>query len=291
MLKASAILETLAGGCENGTFVLRVVRPDRTSRTWWMSRPDENALNDAALELVLPEGAEITEILPTLLAPRNCRSCGTSDEITAKAVGDYFSGSTVVQIERDGYKEPMQIPKAEQPVVDKAISSAVETGVLWLLSGPASIFGEPIPPGVLNANAKLCAPPEVIGAPEILAENLPDAWNDGEASGLSIATALSVKAGKTLPWKTVRDVITAAINARFVELTQDSQPWPNDFSAAQFVKLKAPTGGQTKRRAPDKMNVFQVCLSQRRIEPVSNSGSGRYCGQTDTDQSEDEHTD
>ncbi len=252
MLKASAILETLADGCESGTFVLRVVRPDRTSRTWWMSRPDENALNDAALELVLPEGAEITEISPTLLAPGKLQELWTSEEITAKAVADYFNGSTVVQIERDGYKEPMQIPKAEQRVVDKAISSAVESGVLWLLSGPASIFGEPIPAGVLNSNAKLCAPPEIIGAPEILAENLPDAWKDGEASGLSIATALSVKAGKTLPWKTVRDVISAAINARFLELTADSQPWPNDFSAAQFVKFKAPTGGRRRDGRDDR---------------------------------------
>jgi Protein of unknown function (DUF499) len=252
MLKASAILETLAGGCENGTFVLRLVRPDRTSRTWWMSRPDENALNDPALELVLPEGAEITEVAPSLLAPGKLQDLWTGDEITAKAVTDYFNGSTIVQVERDAYKEPLQIPKAAQSVVDTAISTAVETGLLWLLSGPASIFGEPIPAGVLNPSAKLCAPPETIGAPEILTENLPDAWKDGEASGLSIATALSVKSGKTLPWKTVRDVISAAINARFLELTTDSQPWPNDFSAAQFVKFKAQTGGRRRDERDDR---------------------------------------
>ena len=74
-----------------------------------------------------------------------------------------------------------------------------------MLSGPASILGEPIPPGVLNPSARLCAPPAVIAPAEILPENLPNAWKDGNASGLSIATALSVKAGKTLPWKTVRD--------------------------------------------------------------------------------------
>lgn len=246
MLKASAILETLAGGCEKGTFVLRLTRPDGTSRTWWMSRPDENALNDSALELVLPEGAEIAEISPALLAPQKLPRLWTSDEITAKAVADYFSCSTVVQVEREGYQEPMQIPKAAQSVVDKAISAGVEAGLLWLLSGPASILGEPIPAGILNANARLCAPPAVIGAPEILPENLPGAWEDGETSALSIATALSVKAGKTLPWKTIRDVITAAINARFVELTGDSLPWPNDFSAAQFVKFKATTGGRQR---------------------------------------------
>lgn len=249
MLKASAILETLAGGCEKGTFVLRLTRPDGTSRTWWMSRPDENALNDSALELVLPEGAEIVEISPALLVPQNLPRLWTSDEITAKAVADYFSGSTVVQVEREGYQEPMQIPKAAQSVVDKAINAGVEAGLLWLLSGPASILGEPIPAGILNANARLCAPPAVIGAPEILAENLPEAWKDGETSGLSIATALSVKTGKTLPWKTVRDVISGAINARFLEPTEDSQPWPCDFPSAQFVKFKATTGSKETRGA------------------------------------------
>jgi hypothetical protein len=207
-----------------------------------MSRPDENALNDPALELVLPEGAEIAEVAPSLVVQGRLPELWSGDEITAKAVADYFSGSTVVQIERDGYKEPLQIPKATQSVVDAAIGSAVETGILWLLSGPASILGEPIPAGVLSPNAALRPPPDPIGAPEILAENLPQAWTDGEATGLSISTALSVKAGRTLPWKTVRDVITAAINARFIELTQDSQPWPNDFSAAQFVKFKAVSG-------------------------------------------------
>jgi hypothetical protein len=248
MLKASAILETLAGGCENGTFVLRLVRPDRTSRTWWMSRPDENALNDPALELVLPEGAEIAEVAPSLLAPGRLSDLWSGDEITAKAVADYFSGSTVVQIERDGYKEPLQIPKATQSVIDATIGSAVESGILWLLSGPASVLGEPIPAGVLNPSAVLRSPPDPIGAPEILAENLPHAWTDGSATGLSISTALSVKAGRTLPWKTVRDVTTAAINARFIELTQGSQPWPNDLSAAQFVKFKAVTGARERDR-------------------------------------------
>ena len=254
MLKASAILETLAGGCEKGTFVLRLVRPDGTSRTWWMSGPDENALNDPALELVLPEGAEIVEIPPTLLAPGKLQGLWAGEEITAKAVADFFGGSTIVQIDRAGYKEPLQIPKAAQSIVDKAIGAAVESGILWLLSGPASILAEPIPAGLLNANAKLCAPPEIIGAPQILEENLPEAWKDGEMSALSIASALSAKAGKTLPWKTVRDVISAAINARFLELTEDSQPWPCDFPSAQFIKLKPSAadkdaGGSSGERA------------------------------------------
>jgi len=243
MLKASAILDTLADGCQKGTFVLRLTRPDGTSRSWWMSRPDENALNDAALELVLPEAAELTELAPGLLAPKRLPGLWPGDEITVKAACGYFGGATVVQVDRGGYQEPMHIPKAAQEVVEKAIGTAVADGTIWLLSGPASICGEPIPAGVLSAAGKLCVPPAIIAAAEILPENLQDAWKDGIASGLSIATALSVKAGKTLPWKTVRDVISGALQARFLQLESGSQAWPCDFPSAQFVKLKVATGG------------------------------------------------
>lgn len=242
MLKASAILDTLAGGCEQGIFILRLVRPDGTFRTWWMSRPDENALNDPALELVLAQGAELGELMPGLLVPGRLPELWPSEEITVQAMADYFNGSKVVRVERQGYQEPMPIPKAGYPVVEKAISAAVEGGSLWMLSGPATILGEPIPPGVLNPSARLSVPPPVIAAAEILPENLPGAWKDGIASALSIATALSVKAGKTLPWKTVRDVVSGALQARFLEVAEGSQPWPCGFPSAQFAKFRVATG-------------------------------------------------
>lgn len=268
MLKASAILDTLVAGCEKGTFVLRLIRPDGTSRTWWMSRPDENALNDPALELVLPGAAELSEISPALLAPRKLPGLWPSDEITAKAVAGYFSGSTVVQVERDGYQEPVHIPKAGQAVIDKAIGAAVESGILWLLSGPASILGEPIPAGVLNPDARLCTPPGVISAAEILPENLPDAWKTGTASGLSVATVLSMKAGKTLPWKTVREVISGALQARFLEVAERSHPWPCDFPSAQFIKLKVPTGGIGGRAESEKESGgTKMLVASAELEP------------------------
>ncbi len=238
MLKASAILDTLVEGCERGIFVLRLTRPDGTSRSWWMSKPDENALNDSALELVLPEGAELSELSPELLAPKKLPGLWSGDEITVESVCAYFGGQTTVPVNLNGYQESMRIPKAKPEVVEKAIHAAVEDSTIWLLSGPASIFGEPIPTGVLNGAGKLCTPPAIIAAAEILPENLPGAWKGGVASGLSMATALSVKAGKTLPWKTVRDVISAALQARFLELETGSPAWPCDFPAAKALQLK-----------------------------------------------------
>ena len=160
-----------------------------------MYRPDENALNDAALELILPEAAELVEMTPALLTPKRLPELWPGEEITVKSITDYFAGGKVVQVDWGGYLEPMSIPKVSRGVLEKSIRAAVENGVLWMLSGPASILGEPIPAGVLTANAKLCAPPAVIAAAEVLPENLPDAWRDNGASGLSFTTALSIKSG------------------------------------------------------------------------------------------------
>jgi hypothetical protein len=81
----------------------------------------------------------------------------------------------------------------------------------------------------------------MIAAAEILPENLPDAWSEGQSTALSIATALSQKFGQTMPWKTVKDVITASINARFTELDGTSGDWPCDYPAAQSIKIKVAT--------------------------------------------------
>ena len=238
MLKASAILDTLVNGCEQGIFVLRLPRPDGTFRSWWMSRPDDNALNDTSLELVLPEAADLTDIPSSLLAPGKLPGLWPGEEIMVKETYDYFGGETVAQVDRGGYQEPMRIPKAPQEVVERAINAAVEDGTIWLLSEPASIFGEPVPAGVLSPAGRLCPPPAVISAAEILPENLQDAWKEGIASALSIATALSIRVGKTLPWKTVKDVISGALQARFIELDAGSKEWPCDFPSAKFVTLK-----------------------------------------------------
>jgi hypothetical protein len=238
MLEARAIVETLVDGCESGAFVLRLTRPDGSARTWWRARPDEAALADPAIELVLPEAADLAELPETLLARAVLPELWEGQEITVRAVLDYFSGGNVVQVQREGYAEPMPVPKAAEKVVYKAVSSAVEAGVLWLTSDPASLLAEPIPAGVLTAEAILREPPAMIAAAEILPENLPAAWEDGQATALSIATALSQKFGRTLPWKTVKDVVTGSLNARFLALEETSGPWPCDFPGAHAVQLR-----------------------------------------------------
>jgi len=69
MLNRKAIHDTLIDGCLEGILVLRLMRPDKTFRTFWRQRPDEVALKEPALEVVLPENATLSELPSSLLVP------------------------------------------------------------------------------------------------------------------------------------------------------------------------------------------------------------------------------
>jgi hypothetical protein len=239
MLNSQAILDTLIAGCVEGNFVMRVTRADRSIRTFWRQRPDDVALKEPSLEMVLPENATITELSSSLLKPGELPSLWDASSITLNSLFNYFSGEHVVDVPKDGYTEPVFIPHAEPDLIKEAVQTAVENGHLWLISGPASIFKEEIPPGILNENVTLQAPPEPINHQDILPENLPDAWEGDITTALSIATVLSQKAGVNLPWPIVRQAISTAINyQRALELTLDSGLFPCEYSGVKNVKLR-----------------------------------------------------
>jgi hypothetical protein len=240
MLNRQAILDTVLEGCREGQFVLRVTRPDRSVRTWWRETPDDNALKDPSLEVVLPEAATLMALAPALFTPSVLPGLWETPEVTFADVCAYFSGGRVVKLQREGYDEPVTIPKAERAVIEAAVHAAVRDGTLWLTAGPASICGEEIPTGVLTDDARLQGPPSSIPAMEVLPENLPEAWSEDTTTALTIAVALSKKMGKTLPWMTVQKAIDGACRARFLERTPDSGSWPCDFTRAPSVKLRVP---------------------------------------------------
>ncbi len=237
MLNRKAILDTLLAGCREGLFVLSLRRPDRSVRTWWRELPDDNALKDPGLEVVLPEAAALSDLPYSLLIPGVLPGLWESSEISLQDLYAYFVGGKVVNIPKEGYEEPVTIPKAEKEVVDAAVHLAVRSGKLWLTSGPASILAEDIPSGLLTSDAILQGPPRPISPLEILPENLPAAWSDQRSTGLSVSVALSKKVGKTLPWVTVRESIDSGFRARMIERALDSGPWPCDFSGAQNVRI------------------------------------------------------
>ena len=120
-----------------------------------------------------------------MIAPKVLPGLWQGDGITVADLKAYFAGGRVVQLPREGYVEPVAVPKADAQVVEQAVHDAVKAGMLWLTSGPTSLFSEEIPPGILSDVATLQAPPTVIPANRILPEELPAAWTEGTTTARS----------------------------------------------------------------------------------------------------------
>ena len=137
MLNRQAILDTILQGCREGQFVLSSVRPDKSFRTIWRQTPSDEDLKNSALEVVLPEHAELSQIDPSSLGPKVLPGLWQKDEITVGDIKGYFGGGRVVTLPRAGYEDPITIPKASAQVVEQVVDdAAVKRDMLWLTIGP-----------------------------------------------------------------------------------------------------------------------------------------------------------
>ena len=241
MMHQREILDTVAQGIREGVWVAQLTRPDQTVKTFWRTAIDEQVLGDPALEVFLPESATLSDIDPALLTPESLPGLWPTDEITVQDAISYFAGGHSVVVPKEGYEDTAFIPKCDSSAVEEAIAEAVERGLIWLINGPASIFRETVPAGILNSNATLNPPPAQVAVTDLTEGVIPDAWRDGKANALAIVTALSAQRGKPLPWVVVQSAISSSISTRWIELASESQPWPCDFANAQHVVVQAAT--------------------------------------------------
>ncbi len=275
MLRTKEILDTVVQGVQEGIWVARVSRPDRTARTFWRTAIDEPALKDSGLEVWLPEGATLSEITTDLLEHEKLPGLWQGGEISVQDVYDYFAGGHTVTLPREDYEETLVVPKCEPAHVEAAVSQAVEQGLVWLTNGPASILNEPVPAGVLGASAILRPPPERFAVDELTAASIPDAWRDGESNALAIATALSAKRGMNLPWSTVQSAIGDGIRTRWIEVGDSGASWPCDFAGAKHVILQVPStegGGDEGRPStpkPQGLLVAEAVLEANGIQDLA----------------------
>ena len=172
-----------------------------------------------------------------------------------------------MKIQREGYEEPVTIPKAERATVELAVQTTVRESKLWLTSGPASILAEEIPAGLLTDDARLQPPPQPIPAMDVLPANLPEAWGDKTTTALAISVALSKKMRKTLPWANVCEPIDGAFRARLLERTLDSGAWPCDYVGAQIVKLRLPSEQPPPPIPPPPLPTPGVLVAEAELRP------------------------
>ena len=241
MLKTQGIWDTVKQGMQEGLFVLRSWRPDRSFRTWWRETIRDEDLSESSMELVLPEAAELEHLHADLLAPGRLPGLWSNDGgVTVADVNQYFSGTTIAEVTRNGYAEPVAVPHVAEKVVIDTVKMAVAQGVVWVVNGPVSLWGESVPDGVITPMAQLNTPPEPIGVFDVLADNIPEAWEDSSTTALAISIALSNRRSQPLPWSIVRQAITEARNAGLITLETAAAPWPCALSEAGSVRIRIP---------------------------------------------------
>ena len=252
MLRQKEIIDTVDQGVRDGLFVAALTRPDKSIKTWWRTPIDEVARKEPALEVFLPEKATLSELHPGVLSPGVLPSLWNGDEIVVSDLVSYFSGGHTVMVPKEGYEEPVVIPACPAAAVEAAISDAVREGGLWLLNGPASFQGEPLPSGVLTGKALLRGPMGSLSVDRLMQDALPDAWKDGRTTALALSVGLSAQIGSPIPWTVLRRTIDDAIKSRWLELAPDSGTWPCEMSGATTISLKQPdqSGGMDEPPKP-----------------------------------------
>ena len=239
LLNTQILLNTVLQGVERGLLVARLGRPDGTRRTWWRQPVDSSSAADPALEVVLPDTAQLESLDAALLSPGQLPGLWTEDDrLAVRDLLAYFSGDHVVIVPKQGYDEALAVPACPADGVYEVVREAVEAGALWLVNGPSSCWKDEIPLGVLDKDAVLRSPPALVPVQELTEEALPGAWADGETNGVAIERALSHQRGESVPWGLVRESLSAAVNSRWLEVVSGGAA--GGYVAAGTWRLKRP---------------------------------------------------
>ena len=240
LLHPKILLDTVLQGVERGLFVARLARPDGSARTWWREAVKPEARQDPQIEVVLPDKCELSTLSAGLLGLDVLPELWSDRQLRISALKDYFAGGRAVQIPRDGYDETQVIPRCSEQAVHEAVRGAVERGAVWLTNGPASVWKEQIPYGVLDDGAVLHPQPDPILAQELVADALPGAWREGRTNGVALSQAISQARRRTLPWGLVRDGIKSGVESRWIEVADGSVAVNCRYDEAGQLRLKRP---------------------------------------------------
>ena len=163
-----------------------------------------------------------------------------SPTVTLRRLLDYFRGGHVARVPREGYDDTFVIPRCPEHAILDAVQRGVGRGTLWLTNGPASVWMEPIPYGVLDESAVLHPAPELIPPQELVEQALPGAWKDGRVNGVALVQAASQARGAALPWGLVRESIKAGVESRWLRVAEGSGPMDCGYDEAGHLRLERP---------------------------------------------------
>ncbi len=254
LLHPRILRDTVLQGVERGLFVARRSRPDGSAQTWWHEPVASEAQGDDLLEVVLPQCAELEAVPETLIAPGVLPSLWHEGRLPVAKLLGYFSGDHTVSIDRGGYEDHQPVPRCEEAALFRAVARAVEMGIVWVTNGPASCWLEEPGIGVIDKDAELRVPPELIPPQELMPEQLPNAWKAEQANGATFVVALSEVRQAPVPWGLVRRSIEAAIASRWLDRVAEGSEEgggdiPMQFAQAGSLRVRLPKARPAKAEA------------------------------------------
>ncbi len=275
VLKPELVTRTVLSGVRDGLLAARLRRPDGSIRTWWREDIETVAATDDQLEIMLPGKARLARLDHRLLKPGELPGLWTSvdddgfEPLAVHALLKYFAGGHVATIAREGYEDRLPIPACPDGIVLEAVAEAVADGTLWVTNPPATVWKEPVPAGTLTPKAELRPPPEPVEAHDLTEETLREAWAKNRTNGLALTQALGQKRSAMVPWGVVREGITAAVNARWLVRTEDSESIECTYDQAHKVILEKPKIGPRPTPATTQPTPVAVDLDATRLQDLA----------------------
>ena len=221
ILNQSAILDTIADGCQRGLWVLEMPRADGSIRTVWLDKPDDNVMKSHRTKwrLTTDPDLELHELSMRAVdpdGPLGKEIWGDVDNLNLSSIQDFFDGKRIAKL---GY-DKVKIGNANSDAVQSALIEAVSSSRLVMIvdDGELTIFGEKPDESVWDSKSiTLGKPPSAMNWADILPDVLAGAWNDGVSDGASIWHEIR-KTTPQMPWPHVRTAIKNASMANKVKL-------------------------------------------------------------------------
>lgn len=189
----------------------------------------------------------------SVLSPGKLEELSWDDGLKVGDLVAYFNGKVLtIEHKEDGWTEEKAVPRCPETKVLEAVTAAVTAGNLWLISGPASVWAEDPPAGVVTKAAILRQPPAPIDVSSLTPEALSDAWTGETTTALGLAQALAAQRGvAALPWKLVETAVIGAIGHGFLRALPGPVTWPCQQHEAGAMALGLPAvGGGTGPKVP-----------------------------------------
>lgn|GEM_PF-124035 len=269
LLRPDLLRESVARGVQDGTFCVRLVRPNETQRVWWRTLVGPDVWERAEAEVVPISAVALGEkdLAPERLAPDALPGLWAAGRDGAGSGGGAGPrGPTQGKVARSlplvtlaGYFDGRHAPRVDDPTTLVGwVRAAVGAGVVALSAGERTYVVEDVPDAAMGEGALghgMSAQPDgwtwrqdavllPMPAPVLVEQVLPDylrqAWHDGRATLAGIAGALAGARGEPAPWSLLVRAVEQAVRRETVVLDAGTPagPWREDQAAA--VRLSLP---------------------------------------------------